>query len=142
MTALTDLSEHAYAMTQRLAERDGESQQFNTGFAPVTSIFGALQRANPELIGSESYRQALEALTADPGLTTLLPISGELDPTITYVGGAFRQPFSQMIGSLLMSAGQLMYYRRQEETEAAFVRAVLENYEELLRLVPFLGLSA
>ena len=133
MTALTELAEYVYAGTQRLAKEHDGRPEFDTPFAPTTAIFGALQRLNMELLGSGPYEQAVEAFAAEPNLAHLLPVPGEPDPYITYIGGGYSESLPAMIRSLLMSAGQRMYYQRQEETEAAFVRTVLENYEELLR---------
>jgi Apea-like HEPN len=136
MTALTELSEYAYALVKRLAQQEGGSPQFGPGFAPVTTIFGGLQRVSmAEWLESAQYRSTVETLSTEPDLAPLLPIPGELDPMIASIGGGSRQPFFLMIGSLLMSAGQRMYYQLLEETQAAFIRTVLENYEELLRVV-------
>jgi Apea-like HEPN len=134
MTALTELSEYVYDLVKLSAQHERESPQLGQGFAPITTIFGGIQRLAPtEYSNSPQYRNAVETLSIEPDLGPLLPVPDEPDPMFTHIGGGFRQPFQLMIGSLLMSAGQRMYYLRLEETRTAFVRAVLENYEELLR---------
>jgi hypothetical protein len=81
---------------------------------------------------SYELNHAILALSAVPDLSIFLPGTGAYDPALVYPGGSMRQPFSQFVTTLLVSAAQRLYFLRQESTEALFTEAVIENYEDLL----------
>jgi hypothetical protein len=81
----------------------------------------------------EQINDAVRALAEVPDLSVFAPSGGLFDPALVYPGGSMRQPFSQFVVALLVSAAQRFYFFRQESTLDAFVEAVIENYEDFLR---------
>lgn len=81
----------------------------------------------------KQLNEAVCALSEVSDLSVFLPSSGSFDPELLYPGGSIRQPFSQFVVSLLVSAAQRFYFFQQESTLDSFVEAVVENYEDLLR---------
>ena len=77
--------------------------------------------------------RAIHALSTVPDLSIFLPEAEKPDPALVYPGGSMRQPFSQFVASLLVSAAQRFYFLRQESTPTSFIEVVLENYEEMVR---------
>jgi hypothetical protein len=80
------------------------------------------------------FPAARAELLKDPDLAPLLPLEGKPDPMVSspLVGGS-RQNFDELISSLFSGAAKLLFVQGAVRTESAFVRTVLENYEELKR---------
>jgi Apea-like HEPN len=129
ITALTELAEAAYARSDPASYREkwpavmlgSITNPDRSQLMPlaVADCWGKLNRA-------------VEVLSEVPDLSIFQPLGGQFDPALVYPGGSTRQPFSQFVASLLVSAAQRFYFLRQESTPASFVREVIENYDDLL----------
>jgi hypothetical protein len=78
--------------------------------------------------------QTVSVLSREPSLSIFHPANGQFDPCILYAEGSTRQPFSEIVVALLTSAAQRHYYLRQEPTLESFLSAVLENYQQMIRV--------
>lgn len=83
-----------------------------------------------------AFVKAIEELSRDPELASLLPRADELDPFImSAASGGSRVGFAGILTALLTNAAKQLFVQGIERTDSAFVRSVLENYEELKRAV-------
>jgi hypothetical protein len=83
-----------------------------------------------------AFVKALEELSRDPELASLLPRDNQPDPFImSPVSGGSRVGFAGILTALLTNAAKQLFIQGIELTDSAFVRSVLENYEELKRAV-------
>jgi hypothetical protein len=131
ITALTELSELIYS-----AAISGP-QQGRPIFAGV-SVNDPLLNDVQQWLAVESpkcaeFRSVIGVLSEDPELTIFRSADNQPGPMIFHPGGGTRTNFSHIVSSLFIAAAQRIYYMRMEQSRPSFVRAVLENYEELLR---------
>lgn len=129
VTALTALAVAAYASPPQPLP---DYFQYMQSDDPVldwlsASAYQSLPSALPEMQG------ALDAITSDPDLSDLRQAKeGELDLFISTPRGGSRQNPEAILHALVASARQQIGLRHLDNTESAFVRLVLEGYEELL----------
>lgn len=129
ITALIELAEAAYARSEPTSYREKWSPaMLGVITNPDRSQLMPLAIADCR----NKLNHAVQVLSAVPDLSVFLPSSGRFDPALVYPGGSIRQPFSEFVASLLVSAAQRFYFLRQESTLDSFVGAVIENYEDLL----------
>lgn len=83
---------------------------------------------------SEQYKRVLEVLMTERDLEIFKPIEGKLDPIISHPSGSLRTNFNGLVASLFISAAQRLYYLGPETSKSSFVRTVLENFDEMLRV--------
>jgi hypothetical protein len=129
IAALTRLAEAAYALS--------DPGSWKEKWPP--SVLGVITDPDRSQLMSlaanacqKQLNDAARVLSAVPDLSIFAPTSGPFDPALVYPGGSLRQPFSQFVVSLLVSAAQRFYFFRQESTHDSFVAAVIENYEDFL----------
>ena len=98
---------------------------------PIIDGLGRLKEGTFQT--SRELARAVEVLSDEPDLAPLISVEGRRDPMIHHPGGGCAQPFSSLVGSLLISASDQMYVLGLEQSKSSFVRLVLENYEQLRR---------
>jgi hypothetical protein len=95
------------------------------------------QLSDIDFLGIEqrpAFAGAVEELSRDEDLLWLLRKDGKPDPFISSpASGGSRVSFEGIVTSLLTNAAKQLFVQGIERTESAFVRGVLENYEELRR---------
>src|SRR5260370_24842439 len=130
MMALTALAETIYEAA--LAAADAAA---SASGQTVDSILPTqLQQATYSVFAyTDDLNRAEEVLSRESDLQPFVHRDGELDPAIIHPSGSSRVEFRSLITSLFVGAAQRIYYLRMDQGKTAFVRAVLENYEEMLR---------
>lgn len=129
ITALTALAEAAYARSDPASYREKwPAVMLGNITNPDRSQLMPLAVADCW----DKLNRTVSVLSKVPDLSIFQPSSGRFDPALVYPGGNMRQPFSAFVVSMLVSAAQRFYFLRKESTQASFVRAVIENYEDLL----------
>ncbi len=98
---------------------------------PIIDGLGRLKKGTFQT--SRELARAVEVLSDEPDLAPLISVEGRRDPIIHHPRGGRAQPFSSLVGSLLISASDRMYVLGLEQCKSSFVRLVLENYEQLRR---------
>ena len=132
-TALTDLAVSAYAdlvekqldHPLKLCMSSGDHAQ------PIIDGLGRLKEGTFQT--SRELARAVEVLSDEPDLAPLISVEGKGDPMIHHPYGGRGQPFSSLVGSLLISASDQMYVLGLEQSKSSFARLALENYEQLRR---------
>jgi hypothetical protein len=130
VAALTRLAEAAYALSDPGSWREKWPPA-------VLGVITDPDRSQLMSLAANTCREQLDdavrRLAEVPDLSVFAPSGDLFDPALVYPGGSIRQPFSQFVVALLVSAAQRFYFFRQERTLDAFVEAVIENYEDFLR---------
>lgn len=79
--------------------------------------------------------EAVPNILTEPDFSAILATDGDLTPMVLTAGGGSRMSPADILNGLLTSAAVQIYLLRLANDEATFVRAVLDNFEELRRAV-------
>jgi hypothetical protein len=133
--AITALTELALSVNKKETIAARFQQVGALGFGdPFLDELTGLQYI--ELEKDPLFTAAKTELEKDADLATLLPKKNQLDPMLSSdLAGGSRQDFNGVVTSLFNGAAKQIFVQASERSESVFVRAVLENYEELKRAV-------
>jgi hypothetical protein len=130
ITALTELAEFVH--TRWSQPQQSISETAGAGIGNGTLLAQMQQALFLEIPSTAQFKQVISALSAEPDLALFQPFDDKSHRYIAYPGGGARTDLQSVIGWILLSAAQRIFYLRLDESMPSFVRIVLENYEEML----------
>lgn len=116
-------------------QRDAVGQRYDPFFIDEAILQEMRNLSSISESSREEIAEALPNILTESEFSSILTIEGQLNPMLLTAGGGMRMGAVDLLTSLFSSATIQNYLLRLPNDEATFVRAVLDNFEELRRAV-------